>query len=209
MFKSIPANYYEVVLALTELDFPNIGNLSTPNLRECIGRRPYLTGNYTWNDLVSDLEQGNYKTLNNDECVAFARQNTQAGIKFMMMLTSDVSVKEGGNKSILMGDVLGGPNTNQYSIRGGGQAWAVPSGGYFPIPSIELLTVSGSDGDEVYVNALGTNCVQHVDRSLYSVDYRRIVIETDEICKLIYSPYISLVISLTLLVKSHIHNTRG
>lgn len=91
------ANNYDVALGPTDLNPHNIQNLSKPHLQQSSGRYPGVgyTAKYGWNDFVSDLEQGNYETLNNEGCTAFANQNTQPAVKLRMIFTNDVSVKDG------------------------------------------------------------------------------------------------------------------
>ncbi|KAJ5726250.1 uncharacterized protein N7483_007607, partial [Penicillium malachiteum] len=98
VFKSIPTNFYDVILGPSDLHPHDIQSISTPNLQNCLGRYPYdfpWSAEYRWDDFVSDLESDNFKTLSNDECKEYTDQNTQAGVKFMMMLTNETSVQEG------------------------------------------------------------------------------------------------------------------
>lgn len=66
VFKSIPSNYYNAVPGPTDLDVHDIATLSRLPLQY-----PFKVANYTWNDFVSNLEQGNYKTLSTDEPYAW------------------------------------------------------------------------------------------------------------------------------------------
>ncbi|KAJ5370373.1 uncharacterized protein N7496_006465 [Penicillium cataractarum] len=249
VFKSIPANFYDVILGPSDLNPPDIGSLSTPNLQNCLGRYPYdypWSAEYRWDDFVSDLESDNYKTLNNDECTEYTNKNTQAGSM------------RGGNKSVFIGSTVGGgPWTGQYYIKDG-QISAISSAHVSVSPFI-YFNVSGHDETILYtlydfeastcidnvdlskkeanstctkaedlvnwfkeewpskkrldqymdvnatsritIDTYGTSCNKYSYESSHAVTDGCIVVETDKICELMYSPYISVAISLTLLVK--------
>ncbi|KAJ5726249.1 uncharacterized protein N7483_007606 [Penicillium malachiteum] len=53
----------------------------------------------------------------------------------------------------------------------------------------------------VYGNKYDTSCNEYTYEAAHAVTNGCIAIETDKICELIYSPYISVVISVTLVVK--------
>ncbi|KAF9883636.1 hypothetical protein FE257_003108 [Aspergillus nanangensis] len=109
IFESLAAHEYGIVVGPKDLNPPDIRNLTTPTLQHCFGRpASYFGGNLTWNELASDFERQNYEHLSSQQCTDFTNQNAQAGVKFLMVLSNDLSVHDGGDESIFLSLVAGG-----------------------------------------------------------------------------------------------------
>ncbi|CAG8250100.1 unnamed protein product [Penicillium salamii] len=186
IFESMGTNIYGMMIGPTDLSSENVMNLTTPGLEHCFELMPdeFGMGTMTWTEFSSDVSQGTYNLLSAVECVSFMTAFNPTGAKLLMILTDELSVRQGGDSAIL---------------RSG-----FPSHGLVPRTDVNLQTKFAT---LPFANSTTTDEIGHPTCSEPEFHYEHfgftdcLQIPTREHCQLLYNPAICIVISLCALAK--------
>ncbi|CAG8005743.1 unnamed protein product [Penicillium salamii] len=182
VFESMGGNVWSQMIGPTDLSSENVMNLTTPGLQHCFELDEMAMGTMTWTEFSSDVSQGTYNRISAAECVNFMTKFNAAGAKLLMMLTDELSVRQGGNEAILS-------STAAYGLQALGD---VDLQSRFVGVPFANTTTTDATGNPTCFNSPDyktfgfTECLQ---------------IPTPQHCQLLYNPTICIVISLCTLAK--------
>lgn len=109
IFESIGTNEFGYIVAPSDINPDNVGNLTTPELDQCFVYPNYMImGNMTWSDFATIIAGQQYNRISTEQCMSYFNATNQRGIKALVALTPDLSVGDGGNDAILSVQVLEG-----------------------------------------------------------------------------------------------------
>lgn len=193
VFESIATNEFVVYIGPHDLTADNIMNLTTSTLEDCfqIGATYFDVGRYTWNQFSSEIAAGNYTHLSLNTCRDVLDNRNAAGIKALMFLVKELSVKDGGDLAIQYSSSSGRPDIDDETF------WMTNS-----TSSAETKLMSNAFRYNTSQNVTCSTADDSADDPLntYTAD-DCIQISAEEKCQLLYSPTICIIVSLCALAK--------
>ena len=193
VFESIATNEFMVYVGPHDLTANNVMNLTTTTLEDCfqIGATYFDVGIYTWNQFSSEIAAGNFTHLSLDTCQGVLDNKNAAGIKALMFLVKELSVKDGGNLAIQYSSSSGRPDVDDeifWMTNSTSSAETKILGNAFHYNTTQNVTcaTAGDSADDVSNTYTVHDCIQ---------------ISAEEKCQLLYSPTICIVVSLCALAK--------
>lgn len=197
IFESLSTNEFNAVVGPKDLNSSNVWDLTTPVLSKCFVDPFYpTTGSLTWNELASDIADGNYERTSARDCFSSFFQGISAtensnsfslGIKAVVALADNLTVADGGNISILSTD-LNKLYVDTFSL------WAIP---FFNQSAGNDSSIECLDASDIHYSTVNDD--DNVGDKF--VIGECLAIKTDESCELLYSPPICIAISLAAAVK--------
>ncbi|KAJ5674773.1 uncharacterized protein N7477_004707 [Penicillium maclennaniae] len=193
IFESIATNEFVVYVGPHDLAADNVMNLTTPALEECfqMSATYFDVGRYTWYEFSSEIAAGNFTHLSLDTCRDILDNKNAAGIKALMFLAEELSVKDGGNLAIQYSSSSGRPDVDDetfWMTNSTSSAETKLLGNTFHYNTTQNVTCALADdtADDTLNTYTAHDCIQ---------------ISAEEKCQLLYSPTICIVISLCALAK--------
>ncbi|KAJ5127619.1 hypothetical protein N7448_008398 [Penicillium atrosanguineum] len=194
VFESIATNEFVVYVGPHDLTADNIMNLTTPTLENCFQTAAtyFGVGSYTWKQFSSEIAAGNFTHLSLDTCTDVLNNKNAAGIKALMVLVKELSVKDGGNLTIQFNSASGRADAADETFwmtnaTSSAETRLLGNAFHFNATQNETCAVVDNDpGYDVSNTYTAHDCIQ---------------ISAEEKCQLLYSPTICIVVSLCALAK--------
>lgn len=205
MFKSLNYNPQWYFAAPYDFTPENVRNLTTPALQDCF-RTSYIEypplesyERYDWNQQILQIEGSKSKKISAEKC--FEKMDTphsQFAYEGIILLTSNRSMSNGGNESVL------GFGSWSYP----GEIWAGPFVNSDPKTIQDHECISPDRANTLLYRAHHENKTMHVTECL--------AFEGKNICQLFYNPMIAVIVIVATFVKviaiflaAHIHKSRS
>ena len=179
-FQSMEISYSTLLVGPTDLDPFGMANLTTPGLQDCFG--PVLSERFgiqtpSWEDIVSGFSTGKLARIDHDECVDVVSGPYWTDLKAVIMLSDNLTVRDGGDNAILM-LVSNDPYVDTVSAP---SAFATPFSHHFTENSTECISREYETQGHAFSSCL--------------------LLEHDTMCELRYLPSMCITIILSAFIK--------